>query len=451
MVKAMYILEETILPIPEKIKNIRKYLGLKQEDLTDGQISRSLISYIENGKVKLTRTVAETIAKCIKEVLRDRDIQLDIDADYLMCNEVEQARIAIDKYLKKLEEAITKDDSKMVQKIIEKEKLWSKWDVPEKQAIIYEYIGDFYYNNMKFKDGYIYYMKGHECNIKANNEYKSAEVVTKIARCSLLLKNYEESIELNKHALSILEKNNIISETLYERCLFNMAIAYKELHYLEKALKYLDELEGGEYNLSDSQYADIFTLRGNIFIEKKEYNTAEIYYKKAIEFSEKKDDRERLSLAYINISALYNEIGRLDKAIEYGKKALEIKDKINTIGRDETLLLIGRRYKSLNEFDLAEKYLLRALKETDYTRNLNIKVQIYLELLDLYISINEHYLAMRLIEEVQELYSEISIEKSIKEIRQMERFLIKSINYLIDKDIERSKKLLSILIKKTSY
>ncbi|EOC99583.1 tetratricopeptide repeat protein [Caldisalinibacter kiritimatiensis] len=444
----MYILEENILPVPEKIKSIRKYLGLKQEELTDGQISRSLISYIENGKVKLTKTVAETIAKCIKEVLINKDIHLDIDADYLMSDEIKQANIAIEKYLTKLNKAVKENDEELIKEIIKKEKIWSKWDVPEKQAVIYELIGDYYYNNMKFRDGYMYYIKAHECNIKIDNNYKSAEVVTKIARCSLLLKDYEDSIKLNKHALAILEKSNIESENLYKRCLFNIAIAYKDLRNHEKVLEYLYKIENSGYQLSDSQSIDIFILKGNSYYGNGDYNEAEIYYKKAIELAEKKKDRERLSLVYMNISALYNKIGKVEKTINFGKKALENMKGINVKGREEKMLMIARGYKSLEEYDLAEKYLLRALKETDYTSDLNVKIEIYLELLTLYQSTNEHYLIMRLIEEVEELYKDNDISKYKREARKLERFLIISIYHLIDKDIEKSKELLKLLIKK---
>lgn len=443
----MYIFEDAILPTHKKLKSIRKYLGVKQEDITGGKISRSLISYIENGKVKLTKPVAEVLSESFKEILDKKGLELDIDADYLMWDEIEQASFLLDKYLTRLEEVVNNISKDYIHEIEGIGKAIEKWDVPVKKSRIYELIGDFYYNIYQYSDSYIYYIKAYECYVRINNSHKTAKLISKVARCCICIESYMEAVNFNNYVLLILDRDNIEAPVLRKRCLFNNAIAYKKMGYYDRALEYLNTLEKLSRNVVYAEHVDISMLRGNCHIRMGELDKAEAIYKKLINTTKVKNDYERLSIAYINASLIYDKKGNIEKAIEYNKKALRIREQLNSKGLGDTLLLIAKRYMNLKEYDLSEKYLLRGLKEIDQNSELTLKISIYRELLKLYIFTNENYLVYKLIDEVIETYNQNQIVES-KLIGETERFLLEGVSYLIERDSSKAKEVLNLIIRK---
>lgn len=59
--KGVIIMQTVGLTIGQRIRMVRKYLGVKQYEITSGKITRNLISAIENDKVRLTPENARLI------------------------------------------------------------------------------------------------------------------------------------------------------------------------------------------------------------------------------------------------------------------------------------------------------------------------------------------------------------------------------------------------------
>ena len=91
-----------ILSSGKKIKRIRKELGLKQHEITKGEVTRNLISIIENDKAALTEKVAKVIADNINMACSEQNIDYHVSAKYLLESEEYQAERVVDKYLENL-------------------------------------------------------------------------------------------------------------------------------------------------------------------------------------------------------------------------------------------------------------------------------------------------------------------------------------------------------------
>ena len=70
-----------ILSSGKKIKRIRKELGLKQHEITMGEVTRILISIIENDKAALTEKVAKVIADNINMACSEQNIDYHVSAN----------------------------------------------------------------------------------------------------------------------------------------------------------------------------------------------------------------------------------------------------------------------------------------------------------------------------------------------------------------------------------
>lgn len=111
----MYFMEDVILPPGEKIRRIRAFLGAKQEDLVGNKITRNLISYIENGKIRLTRNTAEIIAENIIRLSEKQKNPIHISVDYLMETEMEQANRILGKLRDELEKYSQSNENRFME------------------------------------------------------------------------------------------------------------------------------------------------------------------------------------------------------------------------------------------------------------------------------------------------------------------------------------------------
>ena len=77
----------------QKIRNIRIKLNMNQQDLVSENITRPLISMIETGKRNLTYDTANTIMGKFNKKAKKLGIDLNIDIDYLLRHQYEDANI----------------------------------------------------------------------------------------------------------------------------------------------------------------------------------------------------------------------------------------------------------------------------------------------------------------------------------------------------------------------
>ena len=119
-----------ILSSGKKIKRIRKELGLKQHEITKGEVTRNLISIIENDKAALTEKVAKVIADNINMACSEQNIDYHVSAKYLLESEEYQAERVVDKYL----ENLAVDNLQIVDEI---EEFLIIYDLTDKKISIY--------------------------------------------------------------------------------------------------------------------------------------------------------------------------------------------------------------------------------------------------------------------------------------------------------------------------
>ena len=125
------------LTIAEKLKFTRKYLKMKQEDLSDENLTRGLISMIEIGKREISIPVALKIYKKFEIKAKQLNIELKIDNDYLLRSPSEDAELYC---LKKINETNT---DKVIKDII---KIANNFNLLRVEAIAYAKLGEYYFN-----------------------------------------------------------------------------------------------------------------------------------------------------------------------------------------------------------------------------------------------------------------------------------------------------------------
>lgn len=84
--------EFTILEPGQRLRNIRKKLGLTQEDLVGKNMSKNYISMFENGKRRISIINATYLAEVLNNRAKEVGIDLNLTASYFVKNEKDIAR-----------------------------------------------------------------------------------------------------------------------------------------------------------------------------------------------------------------------------------------------------------------------------------------------------------------------------------------------------------------------
>ncbi len=442
----MYFLENTILPPGEKLKRLRVYLDATQQDAADGKISRNLISYIEQGKTKLTKDTAEIIVENLKRLAKERKISVDFTAEYLMCSEMEQAEASLAKHLNNLNALFNEDGKKFLEEFRQVKNILKDWDIAEKKAQIYETVGDYYYRAERINDSYINYLIALENYTRLPSNSNIAHVYWKLAKCAIDRRNFEDAIHLDNQALLIMKNNQIVDSDLTLRLIFNNALAYKKLGMYERSIELLKELESTYDDLPLPRRIDVLMLKANCYLEQGDTDIALEIYQQIYEMSGAVDNQEAKALLLVNLAEVHYRNQELEKAIDCLNESINIRLKTNSISLANSYLVLGYRFIAINNYDAAENALTKALYRAKDIENIKIEVDAYDGLIDCYIYRQKDIYIEQL---VQEILREKTRNFDTYFQEHIKNILLKAVRYFMEIDINNSKKLLDIVLCKT--
>ncbi|EOD00798.1 helix-turn-helix transcriptional regulator [Caldisalinibacter kiritimatiensis] len=436
----MYILEDVILPKHKKLRAIRKHLKVNQEQVTGGQVDRSLISYIESGKVKLTRSTAEIIAQSLKKIIEEKELDFEIDADYLLADEKQQIEYQLDTFISKLKDYLYTDYIKFEQELINAKEKLNICELSKRKAKIYELGGDYFYNISKFVESNSHYMRALENYIKIGDIKNTALLNTKLGRCALKTERFEESINYNNYALALLKANSIKDLSIETRVLFNNSLANYKIGNYDEALRLINLLSNNYTKISMEKYLDILLLKGNIFTSKKNFEEAIDVFKEILRISNQKSNKKMKAIAYKNIGETYIKTGETKKALDYLEKSLQVgkclKDSCFIVLVTTCIIDI---YINLGDYRKAEEIFK---KYKDRYNDVSL-IKIYEKFLDVYIGSGDKYIKDSLLQDIIILLQK-GIQKK-RDIPGIEKLILKLCRYYFDRDINRVKQLLEFI------
>jgi tetratricopeptide (TPR) repeat protein len=353
------------ISIGQNLRQIRKKYGIRQHEISGGEVTRNLISLIENDKTPLHDRVAKLIAKNINEINEQKNNSVYVDyKDLLEPKRVkakEQADVLVNKLKKRLKD---KDFKDLEQDINDIELFFEEWSILEKKAELYELLGDIFYLQKDRINEYSYYTKAFEACFSLPYRKKKYELVLKLGATCIDLSKYEEAIRLNSLAINSFD---IYSEKVMSGLYFNSGLAYKKMNKFDEALKCIHEAESYLHNDEYSALRPILILKGNCYKDTHKYDEAIKTYKSLISILEAENDYENLCIVYINIADLYKEMDLRTEASEYKDKVMSLIGKVKKNSRYivDILFELALVLKYLDDIKSAEKLLLTALEYSE--------------------------------------------------------------------------------------
>lgn len=160
----------------------------------------------------------------------------------------------------------------------------------------------------------------------------------------------------------------------------HLATLYAYRGLTDLALEAYGNAHNYSIQLKDSALiSNSYSYLGRVFTLGNDLSKGLDYYKKAIEIAEQSRSLKSLTLAYGEISTVYQALSMLDSSIYYLKKSMKLKEKHNRSALSQTYLGIGETYYYMRQSDSAYFYLEKALNTTNpYTKQEAIQALYYL-------------------------------------------------------------------------
>jgi len=177
------------------------------------------------------------------------------------------------------------------------------------------------------------YAKAEEYNSKAFAIYKSIRSNKGILKCliglgelKMGLKKYDSCLKYDLEALALNNDSSIyITEVLFN----NIGIAYVRLKNYPKSLEYQNKLYHLAIKTGDSlSIASVLESKGGIYTGLKQFDSAEIYLKSAIDIAKKVKIDGLVEAAYNDLGNLYEVWGKPKLALEWVRRYYELKDSV---------------------------------------------------------------------------------------------------------------------------
>lgn len=301
----------------ERIKQRRKELGFRQEDLSGKSLSPAIISLIERGKTNPSLKTLEIIA-----------LKLGVDVNYLVHGEItinerepEQALNILKRLInnEKIEEAkeLSNDISSMELNLVQKGIFYKL----ESQICIA--LGEYDIANEKLNNSLLY------LTFQQLDDF--VEVYYLKSECFLNTSNYDLAITNATNGLLILNSNFSLRETVHKlKLLYILSYGFCRKYKFKKGLATIEEaLEYMEQTGFSYLKGKFYMLKGLAHLYLDEYKDGIEYSKKALDSLQNEGDLQVIAGCYTNQGILFRECGDHQQSLTELKKALTLANQSN--------------------------------------------------------------------------------------------------------------------------
>ncbi len=403
----------------EKVKKLRKELGLKQEDIANDQISKSLVSMIEKNRRALTWTTAAIIADSLNKYYKT--MGKEITSEYLMETELDLVKKEIKaemEYLSSIVE-LGNVEVKLLNPSFDKlMNLIDQWGLKKEKVDLLLLRGEFYYYSYQYNNAINDYSDALVYYIEEKNHSEIARLYNLIGTSYYMLMLIDKAITYyTKSYETAIEQNIANKDTIKIESIFNLTLCYKKMQKYDITLQYVTMFK----ELENNQDCYAFYYDQTVLVEANTYRDLRIY-EKAEKIYEKLLQRKTelnintLFLVYENYSTFYRDQKKIHKAVYYINKALEFKEDVMPVYCSMGIMGLAKCQMLLGNFSEAIETLSEGLTlAKDNLRNEMI-IDFLFTLIQVYIQLKDYDNALNNLQEVEKIIIEKDIKAKINDL-----------------------------------
>lgn len=352
-----------IIKVGEKVKALRKALNMTQSELAGSEMTKSMLSQIENNisnpSMKTLQYLAGKLNKPISYFLEDED---NFSPEFLKHDE--KFNIELENKIKHINKLIASNEMSEPQKELEELINNSCGKKTKRYADIFLKFGSKLINLNRLEDAKKYINISLDTYIKENLYLDASKAYVELGKAYYEEFNYEESLKICQKAFDLYYKNinpdsSFEIELYYYKILFLSALGYVSdtLEFLKTAINI--STKTSIYYKTDELYRlnGIFAyLTGDII----EYENS---IKKALEFAKFSENKYCLCGINIILATVALDSNMPEKALKYAEAIKHYSKTLDTciIKKGAYLyhLLKGRAYYILNQYELAYENIVK--------------------------------------------------------------------------------------------
>ncbi|MEG1410035.1 MAG: tetratricopeptide repeat protein [Terrisporobacter sp.] len=348
-----------ILSLGEKIKKLRKEKNLTLKELAGERITAAQISHIERDKSHTSYELLEYLASC-----------LEVSVDYLLETKEMQAKKLTDNliiqseiYIKCKELEKSKEEIKKVMSICTEYQLIDNYG---KCNLLLATI------NLKQKDynaAIINFEKSLYFFIQNNDKENIARCYINIGKIYIEENFHKGALSNFKFAEEILEENKLNDMYIKKDLYSNISFCYTQLNKDDEALEYIEKIKSLDILVNCKEEAELMVSKANKLMGMGKYEEARQQFKTALDLLEKEDNKTDLANVYLRVCEVYESIGDSEKALEYSRKAYDIKKYDEDDCSMDVIIKIIQSYIKMDNYEEARKYSKLALASAIKVKN----------------------------------------------------------------------------------
>ncbi len=393
----------------EKIRQLRKAIGLKQEDITNEELSKSLISLIEKNKRNLTKNTANIIADSLNKYYKQ--VGKEITPEYLLETEEDQIKKTIQKDLEYLQKIINSDDveEKLVHTAFEKVMgLVTQWGLKEELVELKILRGNFYYNNYQYNEALKDFFEVLNHSIQATDYGQIARMYNALGSVYQMQMMTDTAIVHFVQAYDTADINNTTNKDKVKvHSVFNQILCYYNITRYDLALNHINKFK--ELKWEDPLYKvfnnQVILMEANTYRDLKNFDKAIKLYDR-LKHEEEELDKETLFLLYENYSVFFRQQGKMDKALDYINKAFTMKDHVDVNYIPALYLYQAKCYHLLEDNKKVVALLEQGLRLAELVSKNYIVIDLHFAFAEIYIELKDFSSALCHLQEAEKVIEE---------------------------------------------
>ncbi|MEM6721424.1 MAG: tetratricopeptide repeat protein [Bacteroidota bacterium] len=229
---------------------------------------------------------------------------------------------------------------------------------------------------------------------------------------------YDEALAVYEKALAITDSS--ITDVQRMKTHTNLANVYTKKGVYDSAIYHYNQSLLLTKDTTSRQTIKAYTNLGNAYSLSSDYKLAEFYYEKALHYYLTVENEKEIAKLYNNLGALFYEKGEDERSLEYFKKSIQLKEKLQkSDALVDGYLNIAELYAERNPA-VAFQYLDKAYAYVKDSQKDSYKAKIYVSKAAIYQSQKQNKRAKAVLEKAVALSKDqekLTVERYLKKMQ----------------------------------
>lgn len=273
-------------------------MGLRQYQIVNDQITRNLVSLVENNKIPLTANAACIIVTCINAHAEEKGSPIRITEQDLRVEGIYEARVKIASYLETFDNIENEGKATIEFMIHDINVLFSQYDLPEAKALLFGRIGLYFLDLQDYSSAIVYLLKAYEATVRVSDTEQVLTSLSELVKVYLLNGEYASAVRYAKIAENIAP---ISSTSKFQAILFNKALAFKHKGDFKRAVWEIDRMIKTWPLMPVSRQFDLKLLKAITLKHMERYDDANELLISLLDLSDKDIDKAKVLANLVNL------------------------------------------------------------------------------------------------------------------------------------------------------